>query len=320
MNNILEVIKIWWNYKISCLPIYQFIKKVIYFIFKHLQSAIKILIGAISGHILQTYLNKIDELEEFEFSVISSFLSEKIIYFFVLMALIAILIYLNRVKKERNQIVDRINLLNLSLRWFFEDLGFDEFPIEKKTEYDLRCTLWSPVRYSNDSRKMVIEQIADYYPFVSISPSIHGNKVYKSNGRRRKVTRIDKNGDLLPVGLVGKTVFDALSNHEPAPQVGYVEQEADFIKEMVDVWKFLPYEAKKLTDDRRSYYCYPIMTQTYDDILALLYIDSKKPHAFTDESGKDVMLDRKILNRYIIRISKLVQKDQKLSLGSSESE
>lgn len=315
-----ENIRTWWSDVVLCTPIYRIIKKGLYSIFKILLFFFELICVGALAHIIENVFNLTSKSREFELSNFLLFLDEKK-YIITVFIVLAVILYVSKKSiRERNILKDRINLLNLTLRWFFEDLGFDEFENEKKIDYELRCTIWSPIRYSNDPKNMVIEQVADYCPSVSNSPFIHGNRVYKTNGRRRKVARVDKNGELLPVGLVGKTVLFALNNYRPTPQVGYIEKDADFVKEMEDQWNFLPYEAKKLTNDRRSYYCYPIMPRTCDDILALLYIDSKKLNAFTNEAGKDVLLNEDVINRYIIRISKLFQKDQNLNLGSSEGE
>ncbi len=315
-----ELIRIWWSNVVLCSPIYRNTKKVLYFALKALHFIIGAVQAGLFALVVENTLIKTNYFKENELSVILSSFEERKCLIIIFILLTILLYIVDKAIRERNRIKDRINLLNLTLRWVYEDLGFDKFENEKKLDYDLRCTLWSPIKYSKDPKNMVIEQIADYCPSVSHSLSIHGNKVYKSNGRRRKVTRIDKNGELLQVGLVGKTVFFALNNRKPAQQVGYIEEGADFIEEMENVWHFSPYEAKRLTNDRRSYYCYPIMPRTCDDILALLYIDSKHPNAFTNEEGKDILIDQEVLNRYIIRISKLVQKDQNLNLSLSEGD
>ena len=281
---------------------------------------INIFHGAVTAQIFKNFFEAIESHANPELPVFPSFLRENkcyIIGIFVLsLALFLIWLTKREISKRKNKLI----LSNLTLRWLFEDLDLDKMDEKKRIDYDYRCTIWTPVRSSDDYKKMVIEQVADYCPNVSNSTSIHGNKVYKSNGRRRKVGRVDKNGEFIPIGLVGETVRFALNNHKPEPKVVNINGDVDFINEMINKWNFLPYEAKKLTNDRRSYYCYPIMPRTCDDILALLYIDSKQPNAFTNKAGRDTLIKQKVIDRYIIRIAKLVEKDHKLILISSEGE
>ena len=315
-----ELIGIWWSNVVLCSPIFRILKRVLYFLLKAFQFTLDALHAVIAGLIINNVFDELATTEEIDLSVFDSFLGDNKDYIIGFIILSIVLLIISKIKRKRNKLRDRLVLLNLTLRWLYEDLGFDKFDDRKKRRYDLRCTIWSPIRSSNDYKNMVIEQVADYCPNLSNSPSIHGNKVYKSNGRRRKIGRTDKLDGFIPIGLVGKTVMLALNNKQPKPQFLSLEKNADFIKEMVDVWHFLPYEAKKLTTDRRSYYCYPIMPQTRDDILALLYIDSKQPNAFKIKAGRETILEQEVIDRYIIRIAKLVEKDHNLILSSSESE
>lgn len=320
MREFPEKIGVWWSNVVLCSPFYQKGKRLLYWLIKLVQIALNIVHGAVIGQIFKKFFETIEVSADPWFHILPIFLRENKRYIVLLFVSSVILIVLWLTKREFSRRKNKLALSNLILRWLFEDLGFNRLDEEKQRKYDFRCTLWSPVDYSNDLKKMVITQIADYCPNVSNSPSIHGNKVYKSSGRRRKVGRIDKNGEFVPIGLVGETIRFALNNHKPEPKIVHINDNVDFINEMVNKWNFLPYEAKKLTNDRRSYYCYPIMPRTCDDILALLYIDSKQPDAFTNKAGRDTMIRQKVIDRYIIRIAKLVEKKRKVNHSSNEGE
>ena len=180
-----------------------------------------------------------------------------------------------------------------SIRGIFEDLQING----SLNLSDIRCTVWTPLNSKKDLKKMEIIQLIDYYPTISGSEFIQN---YSRKGRVMKVAR-KREGKLVPIGVVGMCIFESLKSTSRATEPHAIIKNISrgYLKRFLRRQNFTEPEIKKLTPNRLSYACFPIMNHDKMDILALLYFDS----SIKDEL--DRVFCSKIEN-YLPRIAKIM--------------
>jgi hypothetical protein len=176
--------------------------------------------------------------------------------------------------------------LNLALRMFYDLMEFDQ----NEDETRIRCTLWAPVHFFDLAERIprlneiVMYQVVDYYPSGARTESKAAGRHY---GEANRVFRTGKKaGDEIKcVGIVGLTVFDTIIDRKPDVHIETIPRDVTFIKYMTENWNFSEKQARKLTQDRRSYMCIPFMNRANSELLGLLYCDSRSDSLFTEEVG-----------------------------------
>lgn len=158
-----------------------------------------------------------------------------------------------------------------ALKRFTKEMGFDAAP-----DHDIRCTLWCPTKKKDrQGRPVELEQWTDYVPLErAAQPDVVGR--YRDNakaGRRRAISRAIPGG-VETIGLLGHCAYECVKNRRPATKVDYVPEGADLVDYLVDVWHFDRHYAQKLTPDRRSFMCLPLMDAGYTELLGIIYCDS----------------------------------------------
>lgn len=188
-----------------------------------------------------------------------------------------------------------------AIEWMHKDLGFD-----KIKDADIRCTLWTPkfstkpiMRHNFD--KIRLKQIVNYVPDVSnINSENKSHRKNRCSGRIRRIARKIKGtmNDYESIGLVGECLILSLEDRELKICYENLGENESFLEYMVERWNFLPFEAKRLTQDRRSYMACSLMDSATTDILGILFFDSRLENTFKDKE--------KSIQKYLPRIAKLL--------------
>jgi hypothetical protein len=184
-------------------------------------------------------------------------------------------------KKDRDI---RRETLSVVLYWLYSDSGLGENP-----EADIRCTLWTPRKSDTKPEMLRLEQVVDYEPRMSQRTKTKRNKYrkHKEYGRTMRVARM-KGDEVQSIGLIGKCVIDSFQNRKPSIIVERLDEDVDFVDEMTNGWNFTKAEAKRLTQDRRSYIAMALMDTWGTDLLAILYLDSRLPDSLSRELAMEV--------------------------------
>jgi hypothetical protein len=161
-----------------------------------------------------------------------------------------------------------------ALKRFHTGMGFDAAP-----EHDIRCTLWCPTRRKDRlGRPVELEQWTDYVP-AERPQGAGAVGVYRDNakaGRRRPIFRRVPGG-VETIGLMGHCAYECIKNRRPAAKMDYVPDGMDLVTYLVDVWHFDRHYAERLTPDRRSFLCLPLMDAGYTELLGIVFCDSSSP-------------------------------------------
>ena len=180
------------------------------------------------------------------------------------------------------------------LWWMYQDLGF-----YNNKEADIRCTLWTPKKSTSNYEKLRLIQLVDYVPDLEISSN--RQNVFRRNmsrGRVRMVAR-KKNKDIEPIGIVGKCAVESIRDNNAYILMENISDDKNFIDRMINIWHFTKTEAKKLTQDRKSYICISLMTSNHKDLLGLIYMDSNQENIFNDKIVNEIQ-------EYLPRISEVL--------------
>lgn len=129
-------------------------------------------------------------------------------------------------------------------------------PYEKR---DIRCTLHVPARRVGGSVHK-LRQVFGYFP--ADGPS----------------------GEKWPVekGIIGRAY------REKRMQVENFASDDEYRGLMVQRYGYTEQEMAKRTRDRRSYLCHPIVDPNTNDVVALLYFDSREMGTFTDSEDDPI--------------------------------
>ena len=184
--------------------------------------------------------------------------------------------YSNHATLKSNELYD-------SLVWFCEDILGTR--IDKRK--DIRCTIWIPIGKQNRKKPIRLVQVIPYFPKTSTLYDDKGNPTGSSrvNGKAFRSFKVSKrkNSGVDAIGILGRTAINATSGDKPTVGKEFFDSQTDFIAHMLSNWNFTEFQAKKLTPDRKSYLCFPIIDNQKRELLGILYFDSCKTMAFNDD-------------------------------------
>lgn len=223
----------------------------------------------------------------------------EIVRFWPILLTLVIYLILIRISKRVKNYEMRLDQLYLALKWMYEDLQLD-----KNGNSDIRCTLWTPVDSTKSFEKVRLKQIVNYVPKVSrLTYTSNKYRKNKCSGRIRRIARLDKvsisEDNYQSIGLVGKCYVDSKREQEAKMQIEQIGDGENFVDYMVENWNFLPFEATRLTQDRRSYLSVALMNSSKSDILGILFFDSSSQYTFNKHIGNKIQ-------KYLPRIAKLL--------------
>ena len=184
------------------------------------------------------------------------------------------------------------------LKWLYEDIGFNN---QYWTKYDIRCTIWTPIKSNTELEKMRILQLTDYVPSYSNrddETSYDEIRKNKSKGRIRKVVRKQKNV-LKPIGIIGKCITESISSREGKIVTAEIPVGNSTISFLKTKMNYSESEAKRITGDRKSYCGFTLMNDAQTDILGVLYLDSNSNNVFSESVIQRV-------EKYLPRIARIL--------------
>jgi hypothetical protein len=196
--------------------------------------------------------------------------------------------YANHADLKSNELYD-------ALTWFCQDI----LGTRNDKRKDIRCIILVPLGSQSRKRPIRLVQVTPYFPKTSTLFDDNGvpTGVSRTNGKPFRSFRIAKrnNNGFSPIGIIGRTAMNALSGDIPTVEKEFFDSRTDFINHMVNNWNFTEFQARKLTTDRKSYLCFPMVDKNRKELLGILCFDSCKTKAFNDNF---VRLTEKHLPRF----------------------
>ena len=130
--------------------------------------------------------------------------------------------------------------------------------IDRNSYGDVRCTFYVPIWFGK--RKLM--QTFDYIRFGDSYGGWLCRPIIK--------------------GIIGKNYKDG------KPKVENFKNEVEYLEKMVKKYGYTVEEANRISDDRRSYLCYPIVDEK-GTVLGLMYFDSDKYGCYSDDDNNEVI-------------------------------
>jgi len=126
---------------------------------------------------------------------------------------------------------------------------------------------------------LLLHLLADRYPGLRCTlhvPTVLG-RYLKQTFDYIQIGRTYGQGRKFPIskGIIGK------SYSQKGPHVENFRSDEEYRQRMVNEYGYTPEEMEKRTTDRKSYLCYPILSDHGDKVLGLLYFDSNVSNTFT---------------------------------------
>ena len=172
-------------------------------------------------------------------------------------------------------------IINLALKRLYKDLGF----LGDK-DRDVRCTIWTPIDSKTHIEKMKLLQVVDYYPRIQKD---HGsNTEFRKNhlkGRVRKAMRKvpgtkEKHWTF---GLIGLCACESVENGKMFKYSLDLKETDDIVTILTGDWHYNKAEARRATQDRKSYLVISLMNAEESDLLGISLMDASKPGVFTGD-------------------------------------
>ena len=175
------------------------------------------------------------------------------------------------------------------LKWLCESLD-----TQQDTDKDIRCTIWIPVGRMSQGSPVRLLQAVDYFPKHSPLPD---RRNFHKNGNRFRVFKVATKEDstLKPIGVLGKAAFDSIIRSEPNIYHESFTSQKPFIEHMVNNWNFTRFQAERLTQDRKSYLCFAMTNRDRNELLGIIYFDSRQTHALDVNSNNIVPMTEAML-------------------------
>jgi hypothetical protein len=157
--------------------------------------------------------------------------------------------------------------LKAALESIHENLSFP-------ADANVRCTIHVKSRRLTDRKEVFLKQILNYVP--------------TGGGKGRKFHSAK--------GIIGKCFrergicFEVMDENKP---------DFNFVKKMVSVWGYTEQEAGARDTSRRSYMCLPILDPDEEEVVGVLYFDSRKMDTFSPDIAQNA-------ERFLTMISRLL--------------
>ncbi len=183
----------------------------------------------------------------------------------------------------------RSNELRNVLKWLCESLN-----IGQDVEKDIRCTIWIPVGRISKEAPIYLLQAVDYYPRHS---RLIDRKNFRRNGRRFRMFKVasKEESTLKPIGILGRVTIDSITKAGPNIYHEAFTSQKRFVDHMVNNWNFTQFQAERLTKDRKSYLCFAMTDRSKNELLGIIYFDSRQTHALDENSSNIIPLTEAML-------------------------
>ncbi len=184
------------------------------------------------------------------------------------------------------------------ITWFCEDIY-----TRKDKKKDIRCTIWVPLGEQSQNAPIRLVQVVSYFPLTSTlfddTDKRTGN--IRKNGRPFRTYKVSRrhNTEYSPIGILGRTALRAVSGEEPIVIKEQFSKSTNFIDHMMNYWNFTEFQAERLTPDRKSYLCLPMVDNKNRELLGILYFDSRKTRTFDNKFVRRV-------ERYLPRFASII--------------
>lgn len=193
-----------------------------------------------------------------------------------------------------NSIAQRSRVQSM-LEWFYEDMKFSE-------SSRVRCTVWVPLKLKQDAIPVMLTQLVDYVPMRKVTQLGNSAAVtkYGRAGRPFCISR-PKGKDTLLVGVMGRSIVDSLSAKKPKIHSTSVPPGMSLVTFLTEQYNFTKRHAERMTPDRKSFVCLPILTSDGEELICVVYLDASAENAFTPKMLQDAQ-------KFLPRIARTMSK------------
>lgn len=171
------------------------------------------------------------------------------------------------------------------IRYICEGLAINE-----NAEADIRCTVWlfpqNEIKTDKDTGEYLtparIVQWADYYP--QRSPYKKDGRTYRRvNPKAGRIFRLYRGKrNQLFVGILGETVSQGMEKGEYTVVKNNLPENCELWEYLSTEFNFRRWHAKKVTADRKSFFCIALIEKETKKPLGVVYFDSRNVSIFTD--------------------------------------